>query len=479
MTEPFDPFSPNVDQAPPPRNRRGWQRTAVVGVAVAVAAAVVVGCGADGESGSDVGSGAPGAVVSLGSEEGSLPQVSAASIRSLQEFWTAAMPATYRKRFVDLRGGYQPKTSRSAPFTCGGQSQDYEDIKGNAFYCGSPRDDYIAWDNEVLFPRLNENFGSISPAVVLSHEMGHAIQARAGVDAETIVLELQADCFAGAWTSFAEKSQQDPVELAEGALDGAIAAILTLRDQPGTPAVNPQAHGSGFDRVSSFQAGYDDGPKRCAQFATEGVTTTEFPFRTRAEALTGGNLAYAEAVPLLAKTLDQFWADNLAALGKGGTFQPPQQAPVDSPPLADCPDESVRSDVGANYCPPTNTVSWADSVLAPIHDRIGDMASGTILSDQWGKAGQTQAGLPVDGQDAGLQRDCMTGAWIGTLGSQGLSGALLSPGDIDEALATIISSTLAAEGARKERGDAFTRTQAFRTGVLEGAGQCKAVGAAG
>jgi predicted metalloprotease len=413
-------------------------------------------------------------VVSLGPDEGSLPRDNAATIKSLQEFWASSMPKTYREPFADLSGGYQPKTSQSPPFACGGQPLGYEEIRGNAFYCGAP-DDYIAWDAETLFPRLNENFGSISPAVVLSHEMGHAIQARAEVEAQSIVIELQADCFAGAWTAFADESRRDPVELAEGALDGAIAAILTLRDQPGTPSINPQAHGSGFDRVNAFQAGHEDGPRRCAQFATQGVTTTEFPFRTREEALTGGNLAYEEAVPLLVKTLDEFWAANLATLDEGAAFQPPRQAPVSSPPLAACPDESVRSDAGASYCPPTNTVSWADSVLSPIHDRIGDLASGTILADQWGKAGQTQAGLPVDGRDAGLQRDCMTGAWIGTIGSEGLAGALLSPGDVDEALATIIVGTFSVEGARQDRGDAFTRTKAFRAGVLDGARACPAI----
>lgn len=437
---------------------------------VAVAAVIFVIArepGARGSAGDDE--------ASLGLEPGDPTPDSSATIRSLQQYWTAELPETYQQRFVDLRGGYQPKTPASPPFSCGGQPQTYEAIQGNAFYCGGPNDDYIAWDASALFPRLNETFGSIAPAVVLSHEMGHAIQARADVDASSIVTELQADCFAGAWTAFAQQSEDDPVELEENALDGAIAAVLTLRDQPGTAAINPQAHGSGFDRVNAFQTGFEQGASRCAQFEAQGVQTTELPFRTREDAATGGNLPYQRAVPLLVATLDEFWAGSISALDDGAQFQPPRQAPVATPPLAPCPDEGVSDEQGASYCPSSNTVSWADSVLAPIQDRVGDLAPGTILADQWGRAGQAQAGLPIDGRDAGLQRDCMTGAWISSIGSAGLSGALLSPGDVDEALATIIGSTFAVQGAREDRGDAFTRTRAFRAGVEGGAGPCRTI----
>ena len=49
-------------------------------------------------------------------------------------------------------------------------------------------------------PHLAKTFGTFSVALVLAHEWGHAIQDRAGNDDEqTVYLEQQADCFAGAF----------------------------------------------------------------------------------------------------------------------------------------------------------------------------------------------------------------------------------------------------------------------------------------
>ena len=136
-----------------------------------------------------------------------------------------------------------------------GERLTYDDIRGNAFYCGGEDDDYIAYDAAYLMPRLNESFGALTPAVVLAHEFGHAVQHRAEVDAPSVVIELQADCFAGAWVAYAQTSASDPVTVEETALDSSIRAIPLLRDQPGTAATNPKAHGLGFDRVNAFQTG--------------------------------------------------------------------------------------------------------------------------------------------------------------------------------------------------------------------------------
>ena len=74
----------------------------------------------------------------------------------------------------------------------------YADVRGNAFYC--VKSNFIAYDDVALMPRLAETFGTFSVALVLAHEWGHAIQDRAGNDGEqTVYLEQQADCFAGAF----------------------------------------------------------------------------------------------------------------------------------------------------------------------------------------------------------------------------------------------------------------------------------------
>jgi predicted metalloprotease len=75
----------------------------------------------------------------------------------------------------------------------------------------------------------------------------------------TVLSELQADCFAGAWAAHvAEQGLLD-----EGDLDEATLAVFSGRDVPGTQFTDPQAHGSGFERTRAFADGYESGPARC------------------------------------------------------------------------------------------------------------------------------------------------------------------------------------------------------------------------
>ena len=53
---------------------------------------------------------------------------------------------------------------------CGGERRtSYPEIEDNAFYC--PDEDFIAFD-EYLFPRLEDDFGRYTVAMVLAHEWG-------------------------------------------------------------------------------------------------------------------------------------------------------------------------------------------------------------------------------------------------------------------------------------------------------------------
>jgi len=45
-------------------------------------------------------------------------------------------------------------------------------------------------------------------------------------------------------------------EVTAADMDTALAGVLDLRDTPGTSNIDPNAHGSGFDRVSAFQDGF-------------------------------------------------------------------------------------------------------------------------------------------------------------------------------------------------------------------------------
>jgi predicted metalloprotease len=410
--------------------------------------------------------------VALGSAPGSLTTTLAATEDSLQTFWTDQLPAVFDKQFTELRGGFQPKTPSSEGWTCGGKKLSYSDVKDNAFYCGGAGDDYIAYDAADLLPALDKEYGALTPSVVLAHEMGHAIQARVGVQAPSVVMELQADCFAGAWVAFAQSSGADAVSIEESGLDTSVRALPTLRDQPGTPATNAGAHGLAFDRVNAFQTGYEQGAARCATFPKGNVTVTELPFRTVAEAQSGGDLAYQDTVPFVVERLDTFWSAALPELRKGATWAAPQPSPVAQPPLPSCADDSgYDPQAVAAYCGSSNSVAWADAVLAQVHQRIGDLGTATTLSLAWARSAQQQAGLPTTGTGADVQQVCLTGAWVASLAAQRNSQVSLSPGDIDEGLITVLSPLAPGESS-EVRGTSFERADAYRTGLLRGLGAC-------
>ena len=133
---------------------------------------------------------------------------------------------------------------------------------GNAYYCDAG--DFIAWDEPGLLMPFFLEVGDFAVAFVLAHEWGHAVAFRAGANLPANVFgELQADCFAGAYTSWAERSGK----LQPGDVDEAVFAMYTVRDPAGTPWLDPNAHGSSFDRIRAFSAGYDMGPELCANYS--------------------------------------------------------------------------------------------------------------------------------------------------------------------------------------------------------------------
>ena len=122
----------------------------------------------------------------------------------------------------------------------------------------------MAWDAQTLFPRLTEQFGEFAPALVLAHEWGHVIQGRIGFETyQTVYLEQQADCFAGAWAAHVASDASD-LQLSASDLDRALAGLLQLSDPVGIDGSQQGAHGNGFDRVSAFQDGVENGAASCA-----------------------------------------------------------------------------------------------------------------------------------------------------------------------------------------------------------------------
>ena len=256
------------------------------------------------------------------------------------------------------------------------------------------------------------------------------------------------------------------------ALDSSVRAIPLLRDQPGTPATNPQAHGLGFDRVNAYQTGYEKGATECATFPDGNVVVTELPFNP-IEAQTGGNVPIADAIPFVTDHLDAFWSTSLPRLSADAAYRPPVRAPQPDAPLRPCADDPGYDDEAVTaYCVPSNTVAYAAAPLARLHAEIGDLASGAALSLSWARAAQSQAGLEPSGSAAELQQVCFTGAWLASLASDPDLPFQLSPGDVDEALISVLSP-LSRDHAREVLRSSFERADALRTGLLQGLTACE------
>ncbi|MGZ8748440.1 MAG: neutral zinc metallopeptidase, partial [Mycobacterium sp.] len=117
------------------------------------------------------------------------------AIADLEQYWGEQFPKLYDKEFEQISGGYYAVTADSAAPPC---TTSPEEVAGNAFYCST--EDVVAWDAQQLLPELQDKFGPFTIAVVMAHEWAHAVQARSNFTGRTVTKELQADCFAGAWS---------------------------------------------------------------------------------------------------------------------------------------------------------------------------------------------------------------------------------------------------------------------------------------
>ncbi|WP_433719128.1 neutral zinc metallopeptidase [Actinoplanes sp. CA-051413] len=390
------------------------------------------------------------------------------ALRDVERFWSAAYPRVAGgAAFTPIKGGYHPYTRSDPAPACGGQAAAYQP---NAFYC--PAGDFVAWDAETLIPQLYSDFGPLLVGFVMAHEYGHAIQSRLGVTEQpTVVLEQQADCFAGAWTADVLAGRSTAFKSVTPAqLDNTVAGMLLLRDEPGTAAQNPQAHGNAFDRIRAMQDGVEKGVSLCADYRADNVPVTEVPFTTQEEAATGGDLPYAQAVDALSKDAQAYWARAYPQL----TGQPWETLGVQafesgSAPSCPAPDSSAGG--AAFYCPDGDFIAFDDEQLGQqLYQRIGDNAVGMLLGDLFARAVQDRRGAQTQDRAGQLAVDCFAGAWTNDLLTRDpAAGIRLSPGDLDEAVAALLAFGRA--GSQQEA-SAFDRIGAYRGGVLKGLPSC-------
>jgi predicted metalloprotease len=391
-------------------------------------------------------------------------------LRDIRDFWATTYPQVYGHPYMDLQGGIHAVYPGAANVPgCGSGQTTYEDVKGNAFYC--PQGDFFAFDDATLFPQIYAKFGPYTLGMIAAHEWGHAIQARAGVSNQpSIVLEQQADCFAGSWMAHLARNESPYLHPTQSDLQSAFAGMLTFRDPTGTTAAQRQAHGSGFDRVSAFQDGFTNGASKCATYPSNPPTVVELPF-SEADLQTRGNEPYAQVLIDVPADLDRYWNQSVTGLGK--SYQPlaGQLTPYSSAgPLPNCGGTAVPANT-VMFCPADGKIYYdKDFLSGPVY-QIGDFAVGLLLANAWSDAVQTQLGVPTSGKDASLQGDCMTGSWAGDIvpkqGSQ--QKFTLSAGDLDEGLSALLRY---GTKAPEQTGTVFERAASLRKGLLQGLPAC-------
>jgi predicted metalloprotease len=424
----------------------------------------------------------PGGEVAEGPNVADDPDaIAEAAVQDVTDYWRATYPEIYGDEFEEVAGFY-PYGPDTEPPPCGDPPPEYELIADNAFYC--PSDDIIAWDAASFLPEINETFGGFTVAIVIAHEYGHAIQARADAFDRTVDLELQADCFAGAWTGRVTAGAAGGFSPDDVDLNQTVAGMTAIRDIPGTDPDDPLAHGSGFDRVTSFQDGYENGAQACVAYADESVDrdTTEVPFSPE-EFETEGNLHLEDRGPedpgllsLLVADLNEFYGVLFGEIGQ-------QWTPVDELVLVDPASESITCggqpfegrdlEGAAVYCEDENVVVLDGAGLVPDLNRIGDFAVGAEVGRLWAQAAQARLGV-AGAAEAALQADCLTGVWSITLSPDDEttpeSQLTTSAGDLDEAIRGFLAYGSALD---EEVGTIFERTSALRTGYREGYTGCE------
>ncbi|WP_426571263.1 neutral zinc metallopeptidase [Aquihabitans sp. McL0605] len=426
----------------------------------------------------------PPADVQINGSDGSeVDNVIGNAVSDLQDWWKTQFPKAYGGDYQPISGGlYAIDSSTDASTVPCATSSDISALLNNAFYC--PNGDAVVWDQESFMPQLAKQYGDFTVAMVIAHEWGHAIQNRAQFSAPSVITELQADCFAGAWTKHVSDGESKRFSITTSDLDTAITGILALRDAPGGAADDQMAHGSGFDRVGAFQDGFEDGVTRCAEFRDGDPAPYEFPYSDPGDANANGNLQLTGTTDepgitdLVFPSLKAYWTDTFPKLSTDGKAWDPLGDPVafspDDPPT--CGGKST-SGSSVFVCIPDRFVGYdAQDTIPQIYQQGGDFAVATLFATRYGLDAVHQLGTAKDDASAALQGDCLAGSWAAALLPPNPPESyqlVLSPGDLDEGVAVLMqTSSSGGSGSANGGGDAFQRVKAYRTGVIKGADAC-------
>ena len=367
-------------------------------------------------------------------------------IEEIQGFW--------EERAERIGVDYEPLTDdrlgapQEEEVICYGEPLPEDFALNNAVAVGCPEGTAVVWDPVWIDEFLVGIGGPAAPPAVLAHEFGHVLQYQFGavnpdgtINEDSVLIETQADCFAGAFVDQATEDGYGPFA-DPMSLESSLAISLEIADPVGNDPNAEGAHGSGFDRVRSFQDGYEGGVEYCYGYLEDPPFIFELPF-TEEEFENQGNLPFDEVTDLVVEDLDDYFQDEVE--GFDGPSDPFDVIPEDE--------------------------------LEALHAQVGDGAVATVFGMLWAERAQEAADEDVDGEGPLLQRACLLGSWLGDIirdqrdgEVERESGVSLSPGDLDETIQTFLN--LSAE-AMSTPGVAFEAIADMRLGVFGGFEDCR------
>lgn len=411
------------------------------------------------------------------------------AISDIASFWADSYPNAYGGAYIDLDGGVHPDypgNTNIMPNGCD-YTGDYSFVEDNAFYCDEG--DFIVYDDAKLFPEFAQQFGEAVVGVILAHEWAHAIQGPHRHDIldryGSTTIELQADCFAGAWAAHVKADGLGPFTMGDNDVTGALLGLVQIGDAPGDSAYDPAAHGSAFDRVSAFQDGFTGGIAPCVAYETDEPLPLQFGFSQEELVRPNpGDFPFGdEMFTELGGDLNLYWTAQLS--GSAGANDTAWTAPtlrVDE--FGDgAPDCTRRSDVvnGVWFCADDNQVVLDRTTARKFYDEIpGDFAVGYLMGLGFGEAVQQALDSTLNGEKRALLDDCLVGMWARDIlpfnqspvvaPSETTPRVSLSPGDLDEAIRTALNLG----DSDYSLGSPFDKVDSFRRGVLTGSDACLA-----
>ncbi len=250
----------------------------ILGIIVVLAAIFLpklLGGGSNTFAGSD-----PGPAAETGANANAcqtdLEQQLCGAVNDVSDYWIAEYPQVFDGQYREAGTVFFTSSTNTG---CGQASAQM-----GPFYC--PADELVYFDLDFL-TQLQNQFGAVGDLAaqyIVAHEYGHHVQNVLGVSSDvsrlqqqdpsqanqlSVALELQADCFAGAWAKWEDqRGQLEPGEISEALNAAAAVGDDRIQEQAGMTVDSDQfTHGTSDQRVQWFRRGYDTGdPRRCTTF---------------------------------------------------------------------------------------------------------------------------------------------------------------------------------------------------------------------